>query len=154
MAKIINGVQSDKNVKVIVLHGGSYYSSGNELSALAKWIGAEESPIDEMNAGVHGGMVGCLMAMKNSVKPIVAVVSGGCHGIGFTKLSFADFIYCTPNANFRTPFMTSFQSPEGSATYSFPRQFGQRRANEVLLLDKPITAEEAVRSGFANGILP
>ena len=28
-----------------------------------------------------------------------------------------------------------------------------RRANEILLLDKPITAQEAVQSGFANGII-
>jgi enoyl-CoA hydratase/carnithine racemase len=31
---------------------------------------------------------------------------------------------------------------------------GKRLANEVLLLDKPLTAEEAVNCGFANAIIP
>jgi hypothetical protein len=30
---------------------------------------------------------------------------------------------------------------------------GKRLANEVLLLDKPLYANEAVKSGFVNGII-
>ena len=32
-------------------------------------------------------------------------------------------------------------------------QFGKRRANEILMLDKPVSAQEAVQCGFANGII-
>jgi enoyl-CoA hydratase/carnithine racemase len=32
-------------------------------------------------------------------------------------------------------------------------QFGVRRANEILFLDRPITAKEAVACGFANAIV-
>ena len=31
---------------------------------------------------------------------------------------------------------------------------GKRKANEVLLLDKVLNAQDAVKSGFANAIIP
>lgn len=94
-----------------------------------------------------------LNALRNSVKPIVGVVRGGSMGISFTHLSLFDFIYCGEDAFFQTPFMKSFQSPEGTSTYSFPQIMGKRLANEVLMLDRPLTAKEAVGCGFANGVI-
>ena len=46
--------------------------------------------------------------------------------------------------------MQSTMAPEGGSTYLFPKQFGLRKANEVSILDKIITADEAVKCGFAN----
>jgi enoyl-CoA hydratase/carnithine racemase len=95
-----------------------------------------------------------LLAINESNKPIVAVVRGGCIGIAFTMLSLVDFVYVAPDAFFMTPFMKTFQSPEGTSTASFPEIFGKRKAAELLMLDKPLTAEEAVKFGFANELLP
>lgn len=49
--------------------------------------------------------------------------------------------------------MASFQSPEGTSTYSLPLIVGKRRAAEMLLLDKGLTAQEALACGFTNGII-
>lgn len=98
-------------------------------------------------------MVPFLMAIKNCEKPIVAVVRGGCHGIHFTPLTLCDFVYCGSDAIFSVPFMKTSQSPEGLSTILFARQFGVKRANEILFLDRPINAKEAVESGFANAIV-
>ena len=92
-------------------------------------------------------------ALNYSTKPIIAIVRGGCVGIGFTVLPLFDFVYCSPDAYFMAPFMKSFQSPEGTSTLNFPLIMGKRLANEVLLLDKPLYANEAVKSGFVNGII-
>ena len=98
-------------------------------------------------------MVQNLTAIKNSKKPIVGLVRGGAIGIGFTTTALFDFIYCTPDAHFSTPFMASCQSPEGGSTKLFAEQFGLRRANEILMLDKQIRAKEAADCGFVNQIL-
>ena len=68
-------------------------------------------------------------------------------------LSFADFVYCTPDAIFFTPFMQSFQSPEAGSTFYFPRIFGPKLANEIILTDKIMSADDAHKSGFVNQIL-
>ena len=98
-------------------------------------------------------MVDMLMTMASSIKPIVAVVRGGCYGISFTMLCHATFIYASPDAVFQTPFIKSSQSPEGTSTLMFPKIFGKNLTNEILLTDRPITAEEALKTGFANGII-
>lgn len=155
MGRLINSAQDDENVKVIFVHGGLFFSAGNELDILAS--GATNFEKDELTdkaaLGIEHYMVTCLMAIQKSKKPIVALVRGFSIGISFTTASLYDFIYCTPEAKFSTPFMASCQSPEGSSTYSFAQQFGIRRANEILMLDKSITAQEAVQCGFANGII-
>ena len=98
-------------------------------------------------------MTQVLKKLNASNKPIVGLVRGGAIGIGFTTTAHFDFIYCSPDAFFMVPFMSSFQSPEGASTLLFPRQMGMRKANELILLDKRMTAAEAVQCGYANGII-
>jgi len=70
--------------------------------------------------GIFNSMSPYLNAINDSVKPVVAVVRKKCLGIQFTMLTLVDFIYCSPDASFQTPFMKSFQSPEGTSTLNFP----------------------------------
>lgn len=46
MANAINSAQADPDVKVILLHGGFYFSSGNDISALA--AGGSLSPEEQL----------------------------------------------------------------------------------------------------------
>ena len=155
LTKLIKEAQEDEDIKVILLHGGAFFSSGNDLGAFAKAFktGDVEKMLEDATHGAKVIMVDMLLALATSIKPIVAVVRGGSVGIAFTLLSHATFIYCSPDAYFKTPFMESGQSPEGTSTLLFPDQFGRRKANEILMLDKVIPAKEAVASGFANGII-
>lgn len=98
-------------------------------------------------------MTRMLTALNQSVKPVVGVVRGRAIGIGFTTTSLFDFIYCTPEAAFSTPFMASAQSPEGASTYTFVQQFGLRKANEILMMDKIVSAKEALHHGYINEII-
>ena len=95
-----------------------------------------------------------LNAINSSIKPVVGVVRGSAIGIGFTQLSLYDFVFVDPDTTFISVFMKTFQSPEGSSTLNFPKLFGTRRANEILMLDSTVTAQEALNCGFVSGILP
>ena len=120
-------------------------------------MGASALSKEEMkkfaDEGVKGKMGDCLLAMHKSKKPTIAVVRGGCVGIAFTTLCLADFVYVSPDAYFQTPFMASFQSPEGSSTINFPELMGRRMAYEVLMMDRALTAKESIACGFANGMV-
>ena len=92
VTQIINDCQEDEEVKVIMLHGGRYFSSGNDLSVFnGKSKDGKRMSFDKLleiaEDGVLRIMVGMLMAMTKSVKPVVAVVRGSALGIGFTLLS-------------------------------------------------------------------
>lgn len=89
----------------------------------------------------------------NLKKPLYVYVKGFAVGMMVTLLSFADFVYATDNAFFMTPFMTSRQSPEGLSTIKFPEIMGQKRANEMLFLEKRLGAQQAYEWGFINGVI-
>lgn len=151
MVELINGAQDNKDIKVILLHGGRFFSSGNDLSALVGFTGGDiEKAAHE---GVNVIMVNMLMAINQSRKPIVAVVRGFAIGIGYTLLSHCTFVYCSPETRFISPFMASCQSPEGASTLLFPELMGTRLGMEVLLTDRTLSAKEAMSCGFVNGII-
>lgn len=155
LTELINDAQENEDIKVILLHGGRFFSSGNDLGGFTDAIkrGDMTDYLKIAEKGVNVVLVDMLLAMSQSRKPIVAVVRGGAIGIGFTMLAHAHFVYCSPEAIFKTPFMESGQSPEGTSTYLFPKIFGPRLANELLLSDKILNSQEAVTSGFVNGII-
>ncbi len=98
-------------------------------------------------------MVEMLITLIDLEKPLVVLVRGAAFGIACTMIGLADFVYATEEAVFCTPFMDSNQSPEGTSTILFPKLFGPRKANEMLLLDKVMTAKEAEACGFINGVI-
>ena len=142
----------NESIKCIILHGGKFYSAGNDLSKFAQ-ADSVENMKKLAEYGVKEVMSKMLKTFCDSHKPIIAVVTGACYGIAFTMLSLADFVYCTPEVVFCAPFIKSFQSPEGSSILSFREIFGARFAAEILLLDKEVTAKEALHHGFVTKVL-
>ena len=139
LGDLIHMAEDDDDVKCILLHGGKYFCSGNDISMFTKYKNLSEA-MDAMRHGVEVGMASLVMGVAACKKPLIAFVRGGCYGISFTTLGNATMVYCTPDAVFKTPFMDSAQSPEGVSTYVFPQIFGPKKANEILLTDAEISA--------------
>ena len=119
LAALLKEAEADEDVKCILLHGGKYYSSGNDLSMFLKTKDLKKA-IEMAKEAVTVGMVDTIMTMARISKPLIVLVRGGCYGIAYTLLGHATLVYCTPDAEFKTPFMESAQSPEGTSTLLFP----------------------------------
>lgn len=76
-------------------------------------------------------------------KPIVFMVTGCCLGVAATLSASADFVYCSENSFFQTPFMTLNLAPEGSSTLKLPELVGRRKAYEMIFLEEKLQAKEA-----------
>ena len=152
-AQLVNAANENDEIKVILVYGSqNMFSSGNDISMFA---GIGPSEIEKATKeAVLVGVRDFIGSIMNSKKPTIMFVRGRCLGMTFTIMSNADFVYCTEDASFQTPFMRSFQSPEGCSTFTFPEQFGTRLANEILLCDKVVSADLALKTGFVNQILP
>jgi peroxisomal 3,2-trans-enoyl-CoA isomerase len=150
MTSLMHESNEDDSIKMTLLTGsGPYYSAGNDLSAFAS-IGDDVARATSEATSV---MIAFLDSFIDSKKPVVAGVNGPCIGIMMTTLGLVDVVWCSETATFSAPFSATAQSPEGASSLTFPALMGRSFANEVLMFNRKLTAEEALKVGFVSRIL-
>ena len=74
--------------------------------------------------------------------------------IGATMMLHCDLVYAAPGTIFRLPFVDLGLVPEAASSLLLPRRIGMAKAAEYLLLGDAFDAEEALRLGLVNAIVP
>jgi enoyl-CoA hydratase/carnithine racemase len=86
--------------------------------------------------------------------PVIAAVNGAAYGGGCELALAADFIYASSTARFALTETSLGIIPGAGGTQNLPRAVGTRRAKELILGATPFSAEEAMRWGMVNRVLP
>ncbi|MCC7048620.1 MAG: enoyl-CoA hydratase/isomerase family protein [Alphaproteobacteria bacterium] len=86
--------------------------------------------------------------------PIIAAVNGAAYAGGCELALGCDFIYASTEARFALTEVTLGIMPGAGGTQSLPRAVGERRAKEIILTGRPISATEAAQWGMVNRLLP
>jgi enoyl-CoA hydratase/carnithine racemase len=87
-------------------------------------------------------------------KPVIAAVNGFALG-GGCELAFAcDIIIASENAQFGQPEIRVGVIPGCGGTQFWPRMIGEKRAKELIFTGRSISAEEALRMGIINQVVP
>jgi len=145
--QLLKEAENDPNTTMVAVTGtGSYFSSGNDLTNLTNLTGTVEE------AAINGRKVllDFVASLIDFPKPIVAVVNGPAIGVAVTILGLMDAVYASDRASFVTPFSALGQSPEACSSLTFPRIMGASKANEMLLFNKKISADEAHQLGLVT----
>ena len=95
-----------------------------------------------------------LLKIDTYSKPIVAAVNGDCAGGGVELLLATDIRGAAPHARFGLPEVRWSIYPFGGATVKLVQQIGHVHAMDLLLTGKLVDAEEAVRLGLINRVMP
>lgn len=152
ITKVLNESAKDDSVKITVLTGtGQYFSSGNDLKSTMK--AAMVDPVKAANEGVET-LNAFLDAFVDYPKILVSAVNGAAFGIMFTTLSLTDVVWASEKATFTSPFSKTAQSPEGTSTFTFPQIFGYSMANELLMFNRTLSAQEAYNAQFVSRVWP
>ncbi|XP_074126879.1 enoyl-CoA delta isomerase 2 isoform X2 [Sminthopsis crassicaudata] len=147
----LEAADKDDSSLTVLTGNGDYYSSGNDLSDLAK------VPPDEIQKKIKEGFVLLRTFVDHFIdfsKPLVAVVNGPAVGISVTLLGLCDIVYATDRATFHTPFIQLGQSPEACSSYTFPKIMGPIKATEMLVFGRKLTAQEAYAQGLITEVFP
>ncbi len=86
--------------------------------------------------------------------PIIAAVNGAAYAGGCELALACDFVYASEKARFALTEVTLGIMPGAGGTQTLARAVGERRAKEIILTGKPITAAEALQWGIVNRVLP
>lgn len=134
---------ADDDVRVVVLLGGSDFTSGNDLRDFMNVI------VDFENAPP----LVFLRALRAFTKPVVAGVRGVAIGIGTTMLLHCDAVIASQTASFSLPFVKLALVPEGAASVLLPVAAGNARASWHLMTGEPFDAAMAVEMGVAAKVV-
>jgi enoyl-CoA hydratase/carnithine racemase len=87
-------------------------------------------------------------------KPIVAAVQGGAIGAGLGLAVMADFRIASPEARFSANFVKLGFHPGFGLTHTLPRLIGHSKAELMCLTGRRVRAEEALRWGLVDEVVP
>src|SRR5436190_19522101 len=87
-------------------------------------------------------------------KPIVAAINGDCVGGGLELLLSTDIRAAVPEARFGLPEVRWSIYPFGGSTIKLIQQIGYVHAMDLLLTARLIGAEQAMRLGLVNRLVP
>ena len=151
MGEIIQAVsafEADDRVRVMLIDAaGRGFSAGGDFQFLESMT--RMTPF-EVKAEVYSYFATGIKAIKLFAKPTVAAVNGPATGAGFEIALACDFRIAGESALFIQSWINlGLISPLGGM-YLLPRLIGLGKANEMLMLAKPVRGPEAAAIGLVN----
>jgi enoyl-CoA hydratase len=145
----LHAADSDSNVRCVILTGAGEkaFVAGADISEMV-----EQGAVEARAFAAAGRAIGD--TLENMSKPVIAAVNGFALG-GGTELALAcDFIYASDRAKFGQPEVNLGVIPGFGGTQRLPRRIGAGRAMELILTGDVIGADEALRIGLCNRVVP
>jgi 2-(1,2-epoxy-1,2-dihydrophenyl)acetyl-CoA isomerase len=137
-------------VRAVVLTGaGRQFCFGGDLRAMASRGGSADAYLRELTGYVHS-------AISHFVRmdaPVIAAVNGTAAGAGVGLVAMADLAVCGKSSKFSLAYTGVGLTPDAGTSFLLPRTLGMKRTMELLLLNRALTADEALEWGLVNSVV-
>jgi len=87
-------------------------------------------------------------------KPVIAAINGPCAGLGLVYALYCDQRFAAAGARFTTAFARRGLIAEHGISWTLPRLAGLSRALDLLVSARTFEADEALRLGVVDRVLP
>ena len=147
LERLLEQIADDLQVRVVVLRSeGPVFSSGHDLNELVNGDEGEYTNVFEACTRV-------MEAIRLLPKPVIAQVQGLATAAGCQLVATCDIAVAADNAVFATPGVQIglFCTTPGVAV---ARSVMPKKAMEMLLTGRPISAQEALEFGLISRIAP
>jgi enoyl-CoA hydratase/carnithine racemase len=145
--RLLDEYGADPSVRVVLITGaGRAFCAGADLGGLDSVADGGEFT-DERNPHPYWYPMGF-------GKPIVAAIGGACFGVGLQQALCCDIRFVADNLKLSTAYAKRGLIGEEGITWILSRIVGMGVAVELMLSGRTIGAEEALRIGLANFVIP
>ncbi|MFO1352287.1 MAG: enoyl-CoA hydratase-related protein [Gammaproteobacteria bacterium] len=140
----------DAAIRAVLITGnGKLFSAGGDLKAFAAFGGDIGPKIKELTTYLHAA----ISRFARMDAPVIAAVNGMAAGAGMSLALACDLAIAAESAQFTMAYTAAALSPDGSASYYLPRLVGLRRAQELMLTNRRLSAREALEWGMINRVV-
>jgi 2-(1,2-epoxy-1,2-dihydrophenyl)acetyl-CoA isomerase len=137
-------------VRAVVLTGaGRHFCFGGDLRAMASRDATGDDYIRELTTYLHAA-ISHFMRMD---APVLAAVNGTAAGAGVGLVAMADLAVCASSSKFNLAYTKAGLTPDAGTSFLLPRTVGLKRTMELLLLNRSLTASEALAWGLVNEVV-
>lgn len=132
---------------------GRAFCAGGDVLAMSELAAAGDDAatvIAGLADRIHDGH----RMLRESAKPIVAAVQGPVAGGGLGFMLVADLVVASEQASFASRYADVALTPDCGVSTLLPEAVGTRRALELTLTSRRLTAAEALEWGLVTEVVP
>ncbi|WP_350348622.1 enoyl-CoA hydratase/isomerase family protein [Agromyces sp. G08B096] len=151
---IAREVAARDDIRAVVLDAaGRAFCAGGDVRAMDELAGQTDAAgrtITALADVIHEGH----LLLRDSAKPIVAAVQGPVAGGGLGFMLVADLVVASDRATFSSRYSDIGLTPDCGVSWLLPEAVGTRRALELVLTPRTLTAAEALDWGLVTEVVP
>jgi 2-(1,2-epoxy-1,2-dihydrophenyl)acetyl-CoA isomerase len=141
----------DPMIRAVLISGsGRMFCGGGDLKEFAAQSERLPDHLKELTAYLHVA----ISRLSRLDAPVIAAVHGSAAGAGLSLVCSCDIVIAAENTRFTMAYTRSGLSPDGSSTYYLPRIVGIKRALELALTNRILSAQEALEWGIVTRLVP
>lgn len=139
--------ETDASIRCVVLSGrGRLFCAGGDVSVMQQSGDDLPSTLTELITALHGAVI----RLANMPKPLLVLVNGPAAGAGFSLAMLGDVVVSARSAHFTAAYSSIGLTADGGLSWLLPRLVGLRKAQEIILTNRRIKAEEAEAIGLVT----
>ena len=144
--------RADSRIRAVLLAGGGKnFCAGGDVRAFA----SQGTQLSAYLRETVGWMQLAASALIELPAPVVAAVQGAAAGgAGFGLVCACDFVIAGESARFFGPGTGLGMSPDAGTSVTLVNLVGLRKAMEILLTNRPLSAPEALEAGLITRVVP
>jgi 2-(1,2-epoxy-1,2-dihydrophenyl)acetyl-CoA isomerase len=147
--RAVQDCENDESVRCVVIRGrGRLFCSGGDLHAIRSQGAGAPAYVRELLGYLHEALSG----IARIKVPVIAAVNGTAAGAGFALACACDLAIAQESARFVMAYTRVGLTPDGSSTWFLPQIVGLRRALELTLLNRELSAKEALEWGIVTEV--
>ncbi|MBK3562391.1 enoyl-CoA hydratase/isomerase family protein [Streptomyces sp. MBT62] len=138
-------------VRAVLLTGrGRSFCVGGDLKEFAALPGERlAAHLTDVTDALHTA----LRILSGLDAPLVVAVQGAVAGAGLGLVGAADIGLAATDAGFTAAYTAIGYTPDAGVSWSLPRLVGPRRAMDLLLTNRRVTAAEALNMGLVSRVV-
>jgi enoyl-CoA hydratase len=141
-------LNADESVRVVIITGGEkVFAAGADIKQMASATAVDVSTSRRPSLKTYN-------FIENMHKPVIAAIAGYALGGECELTLVADVRIAAENAQFGLPEIKLGILPGAGGTQRLPRLIGAGKAKELIFSGDFISAEEALRIGLVNKVVP